>query len=610
MIKNITIQNIKGYGNPPTTLDVELKTNRVNLLFAPNGSGKSSLAAAFLSLKSKKLEVAKENKHYKNDMLQSSLSLDIDGVTYTADSTKNDISPILKCNVIKIGTEVHTTQHKMGNFTAVSGYLDIADIVVDKVFPSVTTGYGVTTIRNRFGTNKKILANLETEMENPQLLQILKGIYKELNSFMAANSRKKLVDDILQKINNLRGNTDEVISHIQSQWFVEIEANPIYQTITNALANLYPSESSCDKFLRFFQIVNHWNLNKQQIKDATSYQEYLNRRKLFDANLQLLDNTWKDIHTDEIGGQLVVRFPQENEISNGQRDLLTFLVNIIKFRMQISPNKKYLLLIDEVFDYLDDANMIVAQYYLSKLLEEWKSYENLYLCILSHLNPFTFRSYVFSDKKINPQYLVRTVPTATKKMLAFIACREKIGEEGKKGDIAKSELYKNLSHDLFHYNPIVKDYSAELDANHLNNVLDKTWGKTQVLHQVLVDEVNKYLSDQPQYDPYAVAMALRLRIEKMLYEQLQEQRQKDEFIDKKMTKNKLAYCEDLGMSVPDTYYIISAIHNEADHVKFNGLNDTFIEKPMVYKLQHIMIKGILRSLFGWNGNPLTTNVID
>jgi len=31
---------------------------------------------------------------------------------------------------------------------------------------------------------------------------------------------------------------------------------------------------------------------------------------------------------------------------------------------------------------------------------------------------------------------------------------------------------------------------------------------------------------------------------------------------------------------------------------------------MVYKLQHIMIKGILRSLFGWNGNPLTTNVID
>lgn len=176
MIKNITIQNIKGYGNPPTTLDVELKTNRVNLLFAPNGSGKSSLAAAFLSLKSKKLEVAKENKYYNNDMLQSSLSLDIDGVTYTADSTKDEISPILKCNVIKIGTEVHTTQHNMGNFTAVSGYLDIADIVVDRVFPSVTTGYGVTTIRNRFGANKKILANLDAEMENPQLLQILKGV--------------------------------------------------------------------------------------------------------------------------------------------------------------------------------------------------------------------------------------------------------------------------------------------------------------------------------------------------------------------------------------------------------------------------------------------------
>ena len=610
MIKNITVRNIKGYGDSPITLDVELKTNRVNLLFAPNGSGKSSLAAAFLSLKSNKLEVAKENKHCKNETLQSSLSLDIDGQTYTANSTKNEISPVLKCNVIKIGTEVHKTQRNMGHFTAVSSYIDIADIVVDKVVQKATTGYAVSTIRNHFGTNKKLLENLENEMDSPQMLQILSSVSRDLDSFVNSNKSMKLLQDVLQKINNLKGTQEEVISHIQDKWFKSLEANSKYKSITDALAVMYPGESSCDRFLRFFQILKLWESNKQSIKNAIAYQDYLSKKTRLDSDLQLLGATWKNIRTEEIRGELIVKFPQENEISNGQRDLLTFFVNLIKFSMQITQNKKYLLLIDEVFDYLDDANMIAAQYYLSKLLEKWKACDNLYLCVLSHLNPLTFRSYVFSDKKINPQYLKKTVPTATPEMLAFIACRETICEKGKRGDNAKSEIYHKLSHDLFHYNPVVVDYSTELEANCSNSHLNKTWGKTPVLHQMLVDEVNKYLSDQSKYDPYAVAMALRLRIEKLLYVQLKDPGQKKEYIDKKMTKNKLAYCEELGVPVPDAYFIISAIHNEADHVKFDAKNNTYAEKPMVYKLQHTTVKGILKNLFDWTGCPLTTDVID
>ena len=56
------IKNIKGFGDPPVSLDVEIKPDKINLLIAPNGFGKSSLAAAFASIKPSKLIVEIDNK--------------------------------------------------------------------------------------------------------------------------------------------------------------------------------------------------------------------------------------------------------------------------------------------------------------------------------------------------------------------------------------------------------------------------------------------------------------------------------------------------------------------------------------------------------------------
>ena len=183
--------------------------------------------------------------------------------------------------------------------------------------------------------------------------------------------------------------------------------------------------------------------------------------------------------------------------------------------------------------------------------------------------------------------------------------------EGKVGDTAKADLYNRLSHDLFHYNPTVVDYSSNLatyrNANeqHLNN----QWGKTNILHQFLIEEVNKYLSDQPEYDPYAVALALRLRVEKLMYDNLPDPL-KQNFVDTPMTKKKFDYCIQIGIEVPDVFYIVTAIHNEADHLKFDVVNNRFIEKPMVYKLQNNAVTVILKNIFGWHGAPLDTSVID
>ena len=73
------------------------------------------------------------------------------------------------------------------------------------------------------------------------------------------------------------------------------------------------------------------------------------------------------IQTTEKNGELILEFPKAETISNGQKDVLTFAAELMIFKASINKDKKYLLIIDKVFDYLDDANTLAAQYYYQKL---------------------------------------------------------------------------------------------------------------------------------------------------------------------------------------------------------------------------------------------------
>jgi wobble nucleotide-excising tRNase len=96
----------------------------------------------------------------------------------------------------------------------------------------------------------------------------------------------------------------------------------------------------------------------------------------------------------------VLEFPLASELSNGERDLLTFVGLIYKLRLKLK-NKKAIIIIDEIFDYLDDSNILFAQYFLTKLIDECE--ENgidLYIVLLTHLDPVFFRSYAFGKMSV------------------------------------------------------------------------------------------------------------------------------------------------------------------------------------------------------------------
>ena len=221
-----------------------------------------------------------------------------------------------------------------------------------------------------------------------------------------------------------------------------------------------------------------------------------------------MDTTGRNIVAQETDNKVVVEYPLADSISNGQRDLLSFYCRLKKFYRSVNETKNYLLVIDEVFDYLDDANYIAAQYFLSKFMKESKA--NIFVVLFTHLDPAHFRSAVFSEKVLNVLYLSDISAKATPQMTSFLALRQKLD----KNNAADTVLYNNISAYFLHhhyvrmillrrrlahlhhqgivhhltlqniraiYNQIVGDYSisANVGANIMRNHYEYVYGLTQ-----------------------------------------------------------------------------------------------------------------------------------
>jgi hypothetical protein len=92
--------------------------------------GKGSLTEAFESLHSNRIDVEKENKYKQDETLDSELKIVCNGITYTANSQKNEINKLFLCKVIHCDLYSKAVTHNMGAFSTSKGYLDIKDIEI------------------------------------------------------------------------------------------------------------------------------------------------------------------------------------------------------------------------------------------------------------------------------------------------------------------------------------------------------------------------------------------------------------------------------------------------------------------------------------------------
>lgn len=598
MITKIKMTNIKGFGNTNNEFEVSLSENKINILVAPNGFGKTSLTSAFMCVSSngQRLQVSKDLKYMKNEALASVFRLTEDGITYVSNKTQNQIADRFNCQVISSLLTADTRTVRVNNgYTKTNGILAIEEVSICKALNKPINPYKVTRLRSTFGKNNGILGDISPLLGNNDFISAL--LEKEnLDVFtkFKTQMRDKLLTAIIDNIHNSKGTVAQIKANVD---LTDIKSDGYYAHFSDLLKRFYVGKTDWEVFSIFWQLQYLVSNELIWLRNQRNYLEFVCLREKLDENLKDFNSSWKENLKSVVENNILkVKFPKADELSNGQRDVMAFIVQLMNANNKLKVNKKNIIVIDEIFDYMDDANLIAAQYYLTKYLDLNRG--NLYVLILSHLDPEYFKNYIFSKNKLNVCYLNKQAIELSEEMKAFLCFRNNLDKK----DPAKKELYDDVSSYYVHYNPQTKDLTSQITGHHPH--LQTSWFKEDNLKKYIWGELNKYLSNQENYDPYSVCLAIRIRVEKLTYNMLHTQKDKDAFLNTHKTKDKLRYAEKSGILIPDSYYVMGAIYNDAEHLRDNN-ND----KNCIYKLYNKVIKNIIKEFFCFDGNLIKLDAL-
>ena len=575
MITKISIENIKGFASPANEINLQLYPGRPNIVVAPNGYGKSSICRAFDCLCEQGIVLCDTDFHNNDTSLLPALKITYDDQEYTTDRMRNEVYNHFQCFCINSPLKATSVTKRIGgvrNYTINS--LDIEKVELVKSIPLLKSlSYSSKDYKAAFGVNGKLLPNI-----NADLCRIITFPYTEFDYFNG-RGKQAIIRKIVDCLNSLTGSSETIIASVDDILFAELKTITEYAEITKFISSTFGSCSSLDVFLRFWILHHMYNADKRHFKQSVERNKFNYTKDNLNTSIKALDTTWKGIQAVEEGRKLVVKFPKAGNISYGQRDSLYLFASLERIKAHIDYTKPVIVIIDELFDYLDQVNMTIIQYFFSEFIAMCKRQVEIYPVIFTHLSPEYYHNYTFS--KMNVQYLGDNRGIANTRTKQLLKARGQLP-----GD---SPLYDDISKYLLHYHT----GTISKEADFLAHGLKKKWGTGHGFAEYLVEECNKYFCDQ-SYDYYAISTAVRIRVEKMVYDLLQTADDKKEFLDTNGTKNKFAEASRKGVEIPDLYNLLGIIYNDAEHLPQNSDAD----KSIIYRLNNPMIKHMIRTLFG------------
>lgn len=578
-IKSISIQNIKGIGSK--TFNLDILPNKPSIIVAPNGFGKSSLAIAFQSLNNNRIDLDNDNFHQNNDANKPSLQITYEQangtiITLSADSSNNTIKDEFDYFVINSKLEASAVRQTYGGRTNVSASLNIKPIVlIDSIPAAEDFGYSITQARQTFGQNGRILNNLTDCFNNPALIRYLSENYVLLGALEGVRIAQKTTA-ILDRLNSQHGTTENLVAWAEINELQNLESITPLLSLANGIQGCgLGFTSRVNYLLSAIQLANLFNSDRNKFKRAIKRKSYEFEKADNIKSFLAFNATWQDIRPKERNGKLIVEFPKAHHISNGQRDILCVISLLVLAKRRLKKGK-CILIIDEVFDYLDDANLVAAQYYISNIIDEFKEADReFYPLILTHLNPSYFKNYAFNKQKV--YYLDQRNPVNSQHFSNLIRHR---------GD---PTISTEVDRYLFHYDP--GQINKRIEFRTLG--LPERWGEADHFDVYLQAEIQKYLNDQPNFDAFAICCAVRVKIEEKIYNEIAVAANRVIFLGTHTTTAKLEYAEQIGVKVPEYYYLLGLIYNEGLHWR-NGV-DNF--SPIAAKLENGVIRNIIAEVF-------------
>ena len=579
MIKKIEVTNIKGVGDGTSNglYEFDFPKNRPSILVAPNGFGKSSLATAFKSLKNKRIELHKDDFHQGRDDLcpRIEISYTDDGgsmVVVSADNVSNEISSTFDCFVINNQVFAKPKKNRIGGHEIASASLEIPPIVLSSSIPEKTAfNYSVSNHKARFGKNGKVLPNIQAVYKNGRFITELSKnlIYLDRSSGQRVQEK---INSFTQRLNGQSGSRENLLDWLDQNELLFLEGINNISKIAGVCSSFdLGFTNSAENYLAAIQLASDFNENSDLFKRAVKRTIYDFEKSAYERLFNDFNSSWKNFRPKEKDGKLVVEMPKVHQVSNGQRDVMCFIALLKKAEIKLAK-KRSILIIDEVFDYLDDANLIAAQYYITQLVAKFKDDGKMfYPIILTHLDPSFFRNYTFSKQKVF--YLERRDAKINPHLKKLLVDRN---DAAIKNYVSKYHL---------HYEPEPINIRPEFESLGLK----PTWGDSSIFDQYVFSEFKKYAADDSVYDPFAVCCALRKKVEKYAYDRLSSDDSKAEFLTTHKTTNKLKFAESKGVVVPESFYLLGIIYNDGMHWKNN-------ESAIAGKLENMIIKKMVKEV--------------
>ena len=524
LIKKIKIENIKGKSSFEVSF-TDLVANQPNIIVAPNGYGKSTIATAFKAAEHGKLKLDPRDIYQQNPNNHPKLEIELLGEhagIFTSSDTESNLSSNISLGVINSSLYAKSTTRHYGVRTASTADLRIEDIIV---YPSIpekcTIDYSYSKIKSNFGNKGKLFLNISKMLSDCDNIKSILAIKKNLNNCI---TQKRIQKDFRDFLNTcpIYGTADAIKSGISLNIISTLKHNnnvSIFFNCINEMTHKPIKWKAIDVVFTAIQLCNvighHYdNGDIDIIKKAYTYLEYKSIRDTIDNRLADFNTTGRSIKTREDHGKLIISFERADSLSNGERDVLTFVANITKFE-HLFKKTVGILIIDEIFDYLDGSNMLAVQYYLVELLKECKSKgKTLFPIIFTHLDPSVFSNYYFQKKKIH--YISLSAPIT---LNSDVGNMLRLRENGTLNETEKQEIEKYYLHYTSENHSLNTALAQKIAPNFSDSNVD--------FRTKMYEEITKKYLCNATYDPVMVIAGLRIKIEEVVYQQLTTNDQKE-----------------------------------------------------------------------------------
>ena len=590
-LKKITVVNVKGKDKFEVDF-VNLVPNKVNIVVAPNGYGKSTITKAIAAAKSGSMKLDKVDIYENNENNKPALELTFgnkDGQIYISDTKKGEISR--KMNIFTINSPVFAkSQAAVGdNHWSQKASLFIKPVELYKKIPTkCDLEYKVSDFQAEFGPLSVKIPNIKKNLSDYRFVKFLWDNMELLKRCCSSKKLFKAFGEFVESLKLNDGKSNIVENVIGETIYNDEEIRDFCDNISVFSRSKYESVECLLILIQICKLLKvEDKFNKEKLKNYYLYLNYKHTRKSIDELLKEFFPGNRVFKTKKEKDKLVVNLSRAERLSNGERDVLYFLIELKKFQLDFSKNVG-LLVIDEVFDYLDGSNMLVAQYQLSKLVEECKQHnKKLFLIIFTHLDPELFKNYCFSKMQVH--YLLNKGSRCEdSSIVKLIQYREKMDKNTKS---IFDKYFVHYNNNNYNKDCLDKQIQSLFPPQITDSFRFREAAYEEVCANYLTENTNKI------YNPIFVVIGIRLKIEELIWQKLNNN-QKDQFMEKRTTEVKLKFAElDCKCDVPELYYLLRPIYNDALHIDNTAASVSNKIKSCLLKLDNQFVRNLIGKVF-------------